>query len=67
MPKESVIEKLSTVSVSLFLIIIGALLIILNFTVLPVIGILFGVLLVILGFFFLGKARKKMSASASGG
>ena len=48
--KESLINRFSTVGVSVFCTIIGALLIILNFTVLPVFGILFGVLLVVLLF-----------------
>lgn len=58
--KESLIDRMSTVGMSAFFIIIGALLIILNFTVLPVFGIIFGILLVVFGFIFLVKAQRKM-------
>ena len=61
--KESLLEKLSTATVGVFFLIIGAVLIVLNFTVLPVFGIIFGVVLVIFGAIFFAKAQKKMSAS----
>ncbi len=62
MDKEQLMDKLSNVPASIALIIAGLFFIILNFSVLPVIGMLVGIIFVILGIVFFMKARKKQSS-----
>jgi membrane-bound ClpP family serine protease len=62
MDKEQLIDKLSNVPASIALIIAGLFFIILNFSVLPVIGIVVGIIFVILGIVFFRKAKNKQSS-----
>ncbi|MFP4348720.1 MAG: hypothetical protein ACOCWY_01040 [Thermodesulfobacteriota bacterium] len=57
----SMVEKMSNMSTSIFLLIVGLIFLIINFTVFPVFGFILGVLFIAAGIFFMVKARKKLS------
>ena len=60
----TMVEKLSNMSTSIFLLIVGLIFLIINFTVFPVFGFILGVLFIGAGIFFMVKARKKLSQGA---